>query len=610
MKFLDWLLGRYLSDQGQLKAPLLVVHFLTLQSVIFCALALPFSILVKSEQLIWFFAFYFVTYSSVQICLVFKTELSSVFARLGIFLCINTGIYILSLLVGAEMRLQFIFLILASLPFFLFPGGGKEILLKWILICIAFISFVCFEFLRYSPFETLVISPEVYTLFKVIVVICGFISNVFITSIFAKNRFEKKIIEELLHAEKALNENLLQKQIELTQAKIVAEKANYSKSVFLATMSHELRTPLNGILGASQLLHGRLANNDDLESLEMISTSGNLLLRHVNNLLELSELETGDARLVIEDIRLDALLEDTLKLVRIQALAANKELILHAPDIAWQLTIDVRLTRLLLIHLLENAIKFTPKKAHIYIEPDDLGRLNISIQDDGPGIPHHLRERLFQDISQADGSYSRRVEGLGVGLRICALISTHLDLGLKAEECDPQKPRSGAKFSFTLPGQALPNIHARSLQSLLLVHDTEVLKQESIQLKDSDHIVLLVEDNAMNIKVAKRLLESLGCQVDVAENGKIGWEKAATNKYQLIFMDLQMPEMDGFESASHIRASGGASCQSPIIALTANTSSADRDRCAEVGMDDFLSKPIKKEDLANRLKMFGSASWS
>jgi signal transduction histidine kinase/CheY-like chemotaxis protein len=610
MNISTWLLGKYLLDQNQFRAPLFVVHYLNLQSVVFCAISLPLAIFLHSTPFIIFFTFYLFAYSSVQISLLFKSTFAFLFARVGLFLSINTGIYTLSMLVGAGTHLQFIFLILASLPFFLFPGDGKDIVAKWILVSIAFFSFFCFEVLNFHPLSSISLSGELTTIFKSIVIIFGFVSNVAITSIFARNRFEKKLIEDMLIAEKSLNETLSTNQIQLEKAKLAAEKANHSKSIFLATMSHELRTPLNGILGASQLLHGRMSNSDDLESLEMIADSGKLLLRHVNNLLELSELETGDARLVIEDIRLDALLEDVLKLVKIHANSHNKDLVLHVPEEAWQVTIDVRLTRLLFLHLLENAIKFTPKTAHIFINPNEFGQLTISVQDDGPGIPHHLRERLFQDISQADGSYSRRVEGLGVGLRICSLISDQLDLNLKAEECDPTKARSGAKFSFTLSGQALPHLNSRSLQSLL-VHEPEH-KEESHQETslDSKYAVLLVEDNAMNIKVAKRLLESLGCNVDVAQNGKIGWEKAAINKYQMIFMDLQMPVMDGFESASHIRASGGASCQSPIIALTANTSSADRDRCAEVGMDDFLSKPINKLDLANTLKMFGSASWS
>jgi signal transduction histidine kinase/ActR/RegA family two-component response regulator len=373
------------------------------------------------------------------------------------------------------------------------------------------------------------------------------------------------------------------------QALDEAERSNAVKSQFLATMSHEMRTPLHGLLGLTRLLQQQ-AGGLPAERLAILERTGEHLLAIINEVLEYARIESGHLRLQAQAFDLRALLGSVVELM--QAAALEKGLGLRfvdeLPQGAHYLGDPHRL-RQVLLNLAGNAVKFTERGGVTIIAGQAAdGVLRIEVADTGPGVPEADRERIFDAFRQLDGSFARRHGGTGLGLTI----SRHLVQAMGGSLVCLAAPGGGALFRVHV---ALPATSAPASPAAQAVTDS------GLPLRGR---VLLVEDNPVNAMVAEAALQMLGLTVHSVGDGEQAVACAMSEAFDLILMDCQMPGIDGFEATSRIRRHEEASARrrTPIVALTANAMSGDRERSLAAGMDDHLAKPFRAEELAAVLR--------
>ncbi|MFC3152640.1 response regulator [Litoribrevibacter euphylliae] len=378
--------------------------------------------------------------------------------------------------------------------------------------------------------------------------------------------------------------------------RITAENASQAKSQFLANMSHEIRTPLNGIIGSIQLMRASEDVSDCADLMKTLEQSSEALLAQINDVLDYSRMESE--RHVVEQVPFDA-----ISLVRsvtsiYNAQAKNKLLTLRFNDETQPHQVDSNQNhallvlgdpnklRQILLNLISNAIKFTHEgevSVNLRLEED---RLIISVSDTGIGIAPNKREAIFKPFGQEDSSISRRFGGSGLGLAISKKLAEILDGELQvSSEVD-----QGSTFTLSIP--YLP------AQQEDVYQDTPE-DQSNAAMKLSGK-VLLVEDNPVNQKIANAMLKKLGLEVSLAGNGDEAVDAVTMEHFDLILMDLQMPEKDGLQATQEIRALGHTM---PIIALTANSTIESQQSCFEVGMVGFISKPFKMESLYQAIQM-------
>ncbi len=376
--------------------------------------------------------------------------------------------------------------------------------------------------------------------------------------------------------------------------RVAAEKANaanVAKSEFLANMSHEIRTPMNAILGLSTIL-GRSSplTANQRKYIETLATSAESLLMLINDLLDISKIEASGIDIERMPFRLDRLLEDMISVHSVRAIEKGLNLVLNIDNVRgrWFAGDPTRIHQVV-ANLCSNAIKFTEQGA-IAIETirADEDILSITVSDTGIGIAPEKLDKIFDKFTQADNTISRKFGGTGLGLAISKTLAELMDGTIVVRST----PGAGSSFTFSL---ALPEVEP--VQS---PGETET----PAEIRSGKGRVLLVEDHEPNILVAKTFLEMFGYEVDLAENGAAAVRKAGDIGYAVILMDIQMPEMDGFEATRVIRTSTKMNATTPIIGMTAHALDGIREKCLAAGMNEYLSKPFVPADLEARIGQF------
>ena len=403
-------------------------------------------------------------------------------------------------------------------------------------------------------------------------------------------------------ARKALERQLRRNNEQLAEQTRKAEEANRAKSEFLANMSHEIRTPMNGILGMAALVRDTPLTPGQREHLNLLTGSAETLLKIINDILDFSKVEAG--KLDFEDVPFDLgrVLEATLGEQALPAQEKNISLSLAIdPEVDVRLRGDPVRLRQVLTNLVGNAVKFTQDgavsvRAVLDSVHGSSQTVHFSIADTGIGIPPEKQRTIFDPFCQADSSMTRRYGGTGLGLAISARLVEMMEGRIWVESA----PHRGSCFHFTATFQEVESeAAAPESQSPAMAPVQQFLSEAAPGRNGSAAVEILVaEDNAVNQRLLVRLLEKAGYSVSVAENGREVLNLLDQAQFDLIFMDVQMPEMDGFEATARIRereqVSGG---RVPIIAMTAHAMKGDREKCLAAGMDDYLSKPVRFEEV-------------
>ena len=391
-----------------------------------------------------------------------------------------------------------------------------------------------------------------------------------------------------------LEDKVQERTAALSIAKEAAESANVAKSAFLANMSHEIRTPLNGIMGMTYIMRRSGIPPEQVERLDKIEQSSQHLLELINSILDLSKIEAGKFAVEEIDVNLDSITANVISIVTERAQAKNISLIIEKGALPCHLIGDPTRIQQALLNYVTNAIKFTEAgmvtvRTGVAEDAPDSVLLRFEVEDTGIGISAETLRRLFTSFEQADSSTTRKYGGTGLGLAITRRLAELMggEAGVESTE------GVGSCFWFTV---RMKKEAAMAGAVPAATTDNEKLLNE----RCAGRWVLIVDDEPINREIAQMLLDDAGLRTDIAEHGAEALSKAREATYDLILMDMQMPNVDGLEATRQLRQTT-AYRHTPIIAMTANAFSEDRHRCLDAGMNDFLTKPFVPDSLYRML---------
>lgn len=394
---------------------------------------------------------------------------------------------------------------------------------------------------------------------------------------------------------KLIEQELKERYKQLELLKVEAEEANKAKSLFLANMSHEIRTPMNGILGVIQLLQSTEISLEQSKYIKLLKESANTLLGILSNILDSSKIESGTLRLNNEAFDLKETIESIYNNLLIVGNSKGLEISYYLdPNIDFEVIGDELKLKLILTNLLNNATKFT-ESGYVSFRIEKVSgdenkeKIQFKVKDSGIGIEEGFKERIFEFFTQGDMSTKKKYVGTGLGLGICKQLSEMMNGNLWFES----KVGQGTNFYFSC-----------EFNRVNTQNDNTIVKKIEQNNSDKDKFILCVEDNTINQTVMESIVIRKGYKYLAAYNGKDALEMLKSTRVDLILMDIQMPELNGFETTKIIRGNENSGKHVPIIALTAYATHENREKCILAGMNDYIPKPIDTEKLYNILESY------